>query len=50
MGWWATGGVTVREGWEKISGEVRQLMQQNPSGLTRPELGIAHTLNGFTPQ
>jgi hypothetical protein len=26
------------------------LLQQNPSGVTRPELGIGHTLNGFAPQ
>src|SRR5256885_14777324 len=26
------------------------LMQQNPSGVTRPELGVTHSLNGFTPQ
>jgi hypothetical protein len=25
-------------------------MQQNPSGVTRPELGIDHSLNGFVPQ
>ena len=30
MGWWATGGVTVREGWEKVGGEVKQMMQDNP--------------------
>jgi hypothetical protein len=28
----------------------QNLMQQNPSGLTRPELGIDHSLNGFVPQ
>lgn len=28
----------------------QQLLQQNPSGITRPELGISRTLNGFTPQ
>ena len=28
----------------------QELLQQNPSGVTRPELGITHTLNGFTPQ
>ena len=28
----------------------QNLLQQNPSGLTRPELGITHTLNGFAPQ
>ena len=27
-----------------------ELLQQNPSGLTRPELGISRALNGFTPQ
>ena len=26
------------------------LLVQNPSGLTRPELGISRALNGFTPQ
>jgi hypothetical protein len=34
----------------QLRGAQQQLMQQNPSGLTRPELGINHTLNGFTPQ
>jgi hypothetical protein len=28
----------------------QQLLQQNPSGLTRPELSINHTLSGFSPQ
>jgi hypothetical protein len=28
----------------------QNLLQQNPSGVTRPELNIGHTLNGFTPQ
>ena len=28
----------------------QELLQQNPSGVTRPELGINNTLNGFTPQ
>ena len=28
----------------------QQLLQQNPSGLTRGELSINRALNGFTPQ
>jgi hypothetical protein len=28
----------------------QELLQQNSSGLTRSELGVTHTLNGFTPQ
>src|SRR3954468_7378086 len=28
----------------------RDLLQQNPSGVTRPEVAIGHQLNGFTPQ
>jgi hypothetical protein len=28
----------------------QQLLQQNPSGLTRGELNINRALNGFTPQ
>jgi hypothetical protein len=34
----------------QLKGEQFQLMQQNPSGVTRPELGINRALNGFTPQ
>lgn len=30
MGWWPKGGVTVREGWDVVSGEVRQLMKESP--------------------
>ncbi len=30
MGWWARGGVTVREGWDTVGGEVKRLMQENP--------------------
>jgi hypothetical protein len=26
----------------------RSLLQQNPSGLTRPEMGISRALNGYT--
>jgi hypothetical protein len=28
----------------------QQLLMQNPSGVTRPELGINRALNGFTPR
>jgi hypothetical protein len=28
----------------------RALLQQNPSGATRPELSISGALNGYTPQ
>jgi hypothetical protein len=28
----------------------RALLQQNPSGVTRPELNISHALSGYTPQ
>lgn len=28
----------------------QQLLMQNPSGVTRPELGISGALNGFTPR
>lgn len=30
VGWWPKGGVTVREGWDVVSGEVRQLMKESP--------------------
>jgi hypothetical protein len=30
MGWWARGGVTVREGWDVVSGEVAGLMKESP--------------------
>lgn len=30
--------------------EQRDLLQQNPSGLTRQELAIGNALNGFTPR
>jgi hypothetical protein len=33
-----------------LRGEQRDLLQQNPSGLTRPELAIGRELNGFTPR
>ena len=28
----------------------QQLLMQNPSGVTRPELGVSGALNGFTPR
>jgi hypothetical protein len=31
-----------------LMGAQRQLLQQNPSGLSRQELAIGHELNGFT--
>ena len=31
VGWWPKGGVTVREGWDVVSGEVRQLMKESPN-------------------
>ena len=31
VGWWPKGGVTVREGWDAVSGEVRQLMKESPN-------------------
>ena len=34
----------------QLRGAQQQLLQQNPSGITRPEVAIGHTLNGFTPQ
>jgi hypothetical protein len=33
-----------------LRGEQRDLLQQNSSGLTRPELAIGRELNGFTPR
>ena len=33
-----------------LRGEQRDLLQQNSSGLTRPELAIGRQLNGFTPR
>jgi ketosteroid isomerase-like protein len=30
VGWWPRGGVTVREGWETVSGDVQKLMQRSP--------------------
>ncbi|MCB0032885.1 MAG: nuclear transport factor 2 family protein, partial [Anaerolineales bacterium] len=29
-GWWAQGGVTVIEGWEELSGRMKELMETNP--------------------
>jgi hypothetical protein len=34
----------------QLQGEQRDLMQQNPSGLTRQELAIGHELNGYVPR
>jgi hypothetical protein len=34
----------------QLMGDQRQLLQQNPSGLTRPEIEIGNTLNGFVPR
>ena len=34
----------------QLMGVQRNLLQQNPSGLTRPELGVSRALNGFTPR
>ena len=33
-----------------LRGAQQQLLQQNPSGLTRQERGVGHALNGFTPR
>lgn len=34
----------------QLQAEQRELMQQNPSGLTRQELAIGHELNGYAPR
>jgi hypothetical protein len=34
----------------QLMGAQRELLQQNPSGLTRGEVAIGHELNGFTPR
>jgi hypothetical protein len=34
----------------QLEGEQRDLLRQNPSGLTRRELAIGNALNGFTPR
>ena len=34
----------------QLRGVQQGLLQQNPSGLTRPELGVSRALNGFTPR
>jgi hypothetical protein len=34
----------------ELMGQQRALLQQNPSGVTRDELDIGSTLNGFTPR
>jgi hypothetical protein len=33
----------------QLRGQQRDLLQQNPSGVSRQELEIGHELNGFTP-
>ena len=39
----------MRENYATIlRGAQRDLLQQNPSGLTRDELAIGHELNGYT--
>ena len=30
LGWWARGGIRVTEGWDALSGMIRDLMQANP--------------------
>jgi hypothetical protein len=32
----------------QLRGAQRDLLQQNPSGMTRGEVAIGHELNGFT--
>jgi hypothetical protein len=34
----------------QLRGVQQNLLQQNPSGLTRPELGVSRALTGFTPR
>ena len=34
----------------QLRGTQHDLLQQDPSGLTRRELGISRALNGFTPR
>ena len=34
----------------QLRGVQQNLLQQNPSGLTRPELGVSRELTGFTPR
>ena len=34
----------------QLMGSQRELLQQNPSGLGRQELGIGRELNGYTPR
>lgn len=34
----------------QLSVEQRQMLQLNPSGLTRPEIAVGHALNGFAPR
>jgi hypothetical protein len=34
----------------QLRGVQQNLLQQNPSGLTRPELGVSRALTGFSPR
>jgi hypothetical protein len=34
----------------QLQSQQRDLLQQNSSGLSRPEISIGHALNGFTPR
>ena len=34
----------------QLMGQQRELLQQNPSGLGRPEQAIGSVLNGYTPR
>jgi hypothetical protein len=33
-----------------LMSQQREMLQQNPSGLTRQELAVGHELNNFTPR
>ena len=39
-----------QDGATQLQAEQRELLQQNPSGVTPDEREISHQLNGFTPQ
>lgn len=34
----------------QLQGQQRDLLQQNPSGLSRDELSVGHQLNGYLPR
>ena len=38
LGWWERGGVTVREGWQEISNEIKILMEGNPKPNPQNEM------------